>query len=68
MEPMATAANWAADRGTRRRLTDAQVKTTVLEGLPQKHACQRGSDADMPPLLAYIRAMRPAASAFSRTP
>ena len=46
--------------GRAARLTDAQVKTTVLEGLPTRGMpANVVSDADMPPLLAYIRAMRP---------
>jgi alcohol dehydrogenase (cytochrome c) len=46
-----------------RRLTnlnDAQIKTTVLEGLPTKGMPANAiSDADMPQLITFLRAMRP---------
>ena len=50
-------------------LSDAQIKTTVLEGLPTRGMPANAvGEADMPPLLAYIRSMRPRRFGFQPYP
>jgi alcohol dehydrogenase (cytochrome c) len=41
-------------------LSDAQIKTTVLEGLPSRGMpANNVSDAEMPPLVAFLHSLRP---------
>ncbi len=50
-------------------LTDAQIKTTVLEGLPTKGMpANNVSEAELPSLLVYIRSMRPRRYGFQPYP
>jgi alcohol dehydrogenase (cytochrome c) len=51
-------------------LSDAQVKTTVLEGLPTRGmpAFSNIGDADMPQLIAFLRTLRPRRMGFQPYP
>ena len=50
-------------------LTDPQIKTTVLEGLPTRGMpANNVGETDMPPLLAFLRSMRPRRFGFQPYP
>jgi alcohol dehydrogenase (cytochrome c) len=42
-----------------RRLSDEQVRNTVLRGVPGRMPANNVSDADMPKLIAFLRSLRP---------
>ena len=50
-------------------LSDAQIKTTVVEGLPARGMPPNNvSDADMPQLIGYLRSLRPRRFRFPAIP
>jgi len=50
-------------------LTDAQIKSTILEGLPSKGMpATKVADAEMLPLVAFLRSLRPRRAGFQEYP